>query len=74
LQQFALWHAAVMFKPAVALRMGGNQQKRLKRLIQSGKTPQKFVLQARIVLLASQGVTNNAISRQVSASRPTVLL
>jgi len=63
-----------MFKPAAALWIDANQQKRLEQLIQSGKTPQKIVLRARIVLLASQGVPNNAISRQVSASRPTVLL
>jgi transposase len=63
-----------MFKPAAALWMDANQQKRLEQLIQSGKTPQKIVLRARIVLLASQGMSNNAISQQVSTSRPTVLL
>ncbi len=63
-----------MFKPTAALWIDANRQKRLEQLIQSGKTPQKIVLRARIVLLASQGVPNNAISRQVSTSRPTVLL
>ncbi len=63
-----------MFKPAAALWIDANQQKRLEQLIQSGKTQQKIVLRARIVLLAGQGMPNNAISQQVSASRPTVLL
>jgi transposase len=63
-----------MFKPAAALWIDANQQKRLEQLLHSGKTPQKIVLRARIVLLASQGVPNHAISQQVSASRPTVLL
>jgi hypothetical protein len=63
-----------MFKPAAALWIDAHQQKRLDQLIWSGKTPQKIVLRARIVLLASQGVPNNAISHQVRASRPTVLL
>ncbi len=63
-----------MFKPAAALWIDANQQKRLEQLLHSGKTPQKIVLRARIVLLASQGMPNNAISQQVSASRPTVLL
>ncbi len=63
-----------MFQPAAVLWIDDNQQKRLEQLIQSGKTQQKIVLRARIVLLAGQGMPNNAISQQVSASRPTVLL
>jgi transposase len=63
-----------MFQPATALWIDANQQKRLEQLLHAGKTPQKIVLRARIVWLASQGVPNNAISQQVGASRPTVLL
>lgn len=63
-----------MFKPAAALWIDANQQKRLEQLAQSGQTPQKIALRVRIVLLASQGVPNLAISRQVNTSRPTVLL
>jgi len=63
-----------MFKPATAVWIDVNQQKRLKQLVQSGQTPQKIVLRARIVLLAGQGVPNNAVSQQVGTSRPTVLL
>ena len=63
-----------MFKPANALGIDANQQKRLEHLVRSGKTPQKIVLRARIVLLASQGRPNHAIARQLDTSRPTVLL
>ena len=63
-----------MFKPAPALRVDVNQEKRLRYLARSGKTPQKIALRARIVLLASQGVPNHAIAVQLGTSRPTVLL
>jgi transposase len=63
-----------MFTPARALRIDGNQRKRLRFLAQSGKTPQKLALRARIVLLASEGVSNNAIAARLGTTRPTVLL
>jgi len=63
-----------MFAPASALVMDENQRKRLRFLARSGKTPQKVALRARIVLLAADGVANNAIARQLVTSRPTVLL
>jgi len=63
-----------MFKPAPGLWIDTNQEKRLKFLAGSGKTPQKVALRARIVLLAGQGVANHAIAGQLAISRPTVLL
>src|SRR5271157_604593 len=63
-----------MFTPASALVTDENQLKRLRFLTRSGKTPQKVALRARIVLLAADGVANNAIARQLATSRPTVLL
>ena len=63
-----------MFTPASALATDENQRKRLRFLTRSGKTPQKVALRARIVLLAADGVANNAIARQLATSRPTVLL
>ena len=63
-----------MFKPAPALWVDANQAQRLKSLVASGKTPQKIVLRARIILLAGAGVPNHAIAARVRASRPTVLL
>jgi len=63
-----------MFQRAAALDLEATQQKRLDALVRSGKSPQKIVLRARIVLLASQGISNHAIARQLHTSRPTVLL
>jgi transposase len=37
-------------------------------------SPQRIVMRARIVLLASQGMANRRIAREVGTSRPTVLL
>jgi transposase len=63
-----------MFKPAPALWVDANQEKRLRFLVSSGRTPQKVALRARIVLLAGQGVPNHAIAARLGTSRPTVLL
>ncbi len=63
-----------MFTPARALTIDENQRKRLRFLANSGKTPQKVALRARIVLLASEGVPNNASAARLGTSRPTVLL
>ena len=63
-----------MFEPASALGIDVNQEKRLKFLAGSGKTPQKVALRARLVLLAAAGVANQAIAGRLGISRPTVLL
>jgi transposase len=63
-----------MFTPARALTIDENQRKRLRFLANSGKTPQKVALRARIVLLASEGVPNHAIAARLGTTRPTVLL
>ncbi len=63
-----------MFTPARALTIDENQRKRLRSLANSGRTPQKVALRARIVLLASEGVPNHAIAARLGTSRPTVLL
>ncbi len=63
-----------MFTPARALSIDDNQRKRLRFLANSGNTPQKVALRARIVLLASEGVPNHAIAAQLGTTRPTVLL
>ena len=58
-----------MFTPARALWVDANQQKRLKFLVASGKTPQKIALRARIVLLAGAGRPNHAIAGELGISR-----
>lgn len=64
----------LMFAPARALWIDDNQRKRLRFLADSGKTPQKVALRARVVLLASEGLANNAIAARLETTRPTVLL
>src|SRR3970040_804636 len=63
-----------MFTPARALTIDENQRKRLRFLANSGKTPQKGALRARIVLLASEGVPHHGIARRRGARRATGLL
>jgi transposase len=62
-----------MFTPAPPLSLDEPQRKRLMHLAASGKTPQRVALRARIILLAANGVPNNAIASQLDTSRPTVL-
>ena len=63
-----------MFTPAKALPVDESQWKRLRHLAASGNTPQKIALRTRIVLLAGEGRPNRVIARELSVSRPTVLL
>ena len=44
----------------------------LERLVADGKTPQKIVARARIVLLSGRGLGTNAIQREARVSKPTV--
>jgi len=63
-----------MFTPAAALAVDDSQRKRLRFLARAGTTPQKIALRVRIILLAGQGVPNNAIATRLGIGRPTVLL
>ena len=54
-----------MFTPAKPLHVDENQRKRLRHLANSGKTPQKIALRARIILLAGEGRANHAIAREL---------
>ncbi len=63
-----------MFTQAKALSINSDQEKRLVFLVKSGKTPQKLVFRAQIILMASEGVSNNQIAKTLKTSRPTVIL
>jgi hypothetical protein len=54
--------------------MEPSQAAEVQRLVASGRTTQKVALRARIVLLAAQGLSNQAIATRLGTSRPTVLL
>lgn len=54
--------------------MSKEQRKTLETWVRAGTTPQRMVLRSKICLLAAQGLSNNAIAKQIGTSRPTVLL
>src|SRR5881409_4506306 len=63
-----------MWKPARALRVRLDDREWLETLVDSGKTPQRVVLRARIVLGAAAGHSNNGLAKDLGISRPTLLL
>lgn len=63
-----------MRKNTVDFRIDEGQRGELLSLVRSGKTAQKVVLRARIILLAGAGTGNSEIARRLRISRPTVIL
>ena len=63
-----------MWKAADALVLTSSQRADLDALVRSGKTPQRVVARALIVLAAADGTPINAIARECGMSRPTVYL
>ena len=63
-----------MWQPSEPLSMSAEQQKTLEAWVQAKTTAQRIVLRSRICLLAAQGQSNNSIARELSVTRPTVLL
>jgi transposase len=63
---------ARMWKPADALSLSSSQRADLDALVRSGKTPQRVVARAMIVLAAAEGTPINAIAHEYGVSRPTV--
>ena len=63
-----------MWKPADALVLRSSQRADLEALVRSGKTEQRVVARAMIVLAAAEGTAINAIAREFGVSRPTVYL
>jgi transposase len=61
---------------STAFRTSVSAQQRLvlERWVSAHSTPQSVALRARIVLLAAQGSSNSEIARQLSVSRPTVIM
>ena len=62
-----------MFDTAAALALDEARKQQLEALARAGSTPQKIARKCRVILLASQGVSNYSIARQTELSRPTVL-
>ena len=63
-----------MWSAAAPLVVSAGDRERLGQLVRARRTPQKMVLRARIVLLASEGLSNCAIAQTLETNRNTVLL
>jgi len=63
-----------MWTAAQALAPSASQRAELESLVRSGKTPQRVVARAMIVLAAADGRPVNAIAQEFKLSRPTVYL
>lgn len=64
----------VMWTPASMLPMSDEQCRTLQCWVRAKTSPQRLVLRARICLLAAEGLSNNAIAKQLGTSRETVIL
>src|SRR2546428_6037282 len=62
-----------MFAPATALSLDQAQRQLLESLLRAGSTPQRVARKCEVVLLASAGLSNNAIAQQMGVPRPTVI-
>jgi transposase len=61
-----------MFAPAAPLHLQDLQIQQLKMLARAGTTTQRVARRCRVILLAHEGTSNNAIAQQLGLSRPTV--
>jgi transposase len=62
-----------VFTPAAALALSPSQKQVLESLARAGRTPQMVARKCEAILLAAEGVANNAIAQQTRLSRPTVI-
>src|SRR5215468_5287409 len=62
-----------MFEPAAPVVLDSSQKLVLQALVRAGGTPQSVARKCRVILLASEGVSNNQIAEQTGLSRPTVI-
>lgn len=62
-----------MWTRSAALTLTPRDRAILAGLVRSGKTEQRIALRARIVLGTAEGISNNALAKELKTSRPTVL-
>jgi transposase len=62
-----------MFTAAGALPLDSAQKQVLESLARAGSTPQLMARKCKVILLASEGIPNNAIAQRTGLSRPTVI-
>src|SRR6266446_2519880 len=62
-----------MLTPATALSLDVSQKQALETMARAGRTSQVVARKCKVILLASEGVSNNGIAQQTGLSRPTVI-
>lgn len=67
-------YAIAMWTIAAPLSITYQDELIIKKLLKAPSTPQGIAMRCRIVLLAAEGLANNAIANKLSIGRPTVLL
>jgi transposase len=63
-----------MWKPAKAIALSPAQEQVLNAWVKAQKTPQNVVIRSKIILMATQGISNNQIAKKLLVCRPTVIL
>ena len=63
-----------MWKPAAKLVLDPAERQLLETWARAHNAPQNVAMRCQVVLLAADGLANNAIAKAVGISRPTVLL
>jgi transposase len=63
----------VMVAACPALLLNSDDRKILEGWVRSGKTEQRIAFRAKIILKAADGLSNHAIAKTLSTSRPTVI-
>jgi transposase len=62
-----------MVARSAAISIRSEDRKTLERWVRSGRTEQRVAFRAKIILKAADGLSNYAIARELSTSRPTVI-
>jgi transposase len=62
-----------MWSPAGAITVSAEEKLLLEQLLSAGSTPQNVAFRIRIVLSASEGVSNNELAGRLSTTRTTIL-
>ena len=63
-----------MWAPAEKLVMSAADRRLLETWTRAHNAPQSVAMRCQVILLAADGVANNAIAKELAISRPTVLL
>ncbi len=69
-----VYYAAVVPQPTPALHLQDADEQQLRQWLAAFGTPQQVALRSRIVLLAAEGESDNAIAQQLDVNRKTVTL